>query len=330
MFEPLGTPAFLADARKNGKWRSPIKEILIFFVLTMVAQLVQGFLMMPYQLFYLLTDQEYYEVALKGDMEAALSYSVELQEKMMREPWYCIFMLFSTAAVIVAVLLYCRKMERRSYLSLGLTPRPYKEYAIGGAFGLVAFAAALGFSAVFGSVWYEGISENANVFFFIALLLGYAVQGFSEEILCRGYLMVSLGRSMPLPMAIVTSAFAFAALHMGNAGYTLLGFLNIFLFGVLMSLYMIRRGSLWGAAALHTVWNFAEGVLTDSYVSGMKMPASLFSFGLREGDSLIHGGTFGPEGGIAVTCILAVGIILLLMMKTKNAVADEAPNLEKK
>lgn len=318
MFEPLGTPLFLADARKNGKGRSPVREILIFFVLTMIAQLAQGFLMMPYQLIYILTDKGFFEVAASGDMNAAMEYSTALTLKMTGEPWYAVFMLLSTAAVIFAVWIYCCKMQGQSYLSLGLTRRPYKEYAIGLLLGLVAFAATLGFSLAFGSVSFAGISDNANAFFVIALLLGYAVQGFSEEILCRGYLMVALGRSMPLWMAVVASSFAFAALHMGNAGYTLLGFLNIFLFGVLMSLYMIRRGNIWGAAALHTAWNFAEGVLTDSFVSGMKMPVSLLSFSLKEGDELINGGAFGPEGGIAATCVLAVGIVLLLMMRSKN------------
>lgn len=320
MFEPLGTPPFLEDARKNGKGRSPVREILIFFVLTMIAQLIQGFLMMPYQLVYILTDKSFFEVAQSGDVEAALTYSTELQTRMMSEPWYWVFMLLSTAAIIAAVLFYCRKMERRSYFSMGLTRRPYKEYAPGVVIGILMFAAALGFSLAFGSVSFAGISGNANAFFVAALLLGYAVQGFSEEILCRGYLMVTMGRSMPLWMAVVISSFAFAALHMGNAGYTLLGFLNVFLFGVLMALYMIRRGSIWGAAAIHTAWNFAEGVLTDSYVSGMKMPVSLLSFSLKEGDELINGGAFGPEGGIAVTCVLAVGIVLLLMMRNKNNV----------
>lgn len=330
MFEPLGTPLFLADARKNGKGQSPVREILIFFVLTMIAQLAQGFLMMPYQLIYMLTDKGFFEVAALGDMDAALEYSAALTLKMTEEPWYWVFMLLSTAAVIFAVWIYCRKIQGRSYLSLGLTRRPYKEYAIGLFWGLLAFGAALGFSLAFGSLSYAGISDNANLFFALALLLGYVVQGFSEEILCRGYLMVALGRSMPLWMAVVSSAFAFAALHMGNAGYTLLGFLNVFLFGVLMSLYMIRRGSIWGAAALHTAWNFAEGVLTDSFVSGMKMPVSILSFLLKEGDELIHGGAFGAEGGIAVTCVLAVGIVLLLMMKSKNAALPEIPKKEEK
>lgn len=318
MFEPLGTPAFLADARRGRLQRSPVSEVFIFFLLTMIAQLLQGALTTPYTMIYILLDGKYKEFAAAGDMEGALAYSKVLEEKIMAEPLYIILMLFSTAATIACVLFYCRKLEGRSYFSLGLTKRPYKEYAVGFGIGILMLAVALGFSAVFGSVWYEGFSENFRVGTFIFLLLGYAVQGFSEELLCRGYLMVSMSRSMPLWMGVIVSAFAFAALHVGNAGFSFFGFLNVFLFGVLMALYMIRRGSIWGAAAIHTAWNFAEGVLVDSYVSGMKMPTSLFSFGQRAGDELIHGGAFGPEGGLAVTFVLALGIVLLLMAKTKN------------
>jgi len=329
MFEPLGTPTFMLD-EKRGAVRSPVIEILVFFLLTLIAQIAQSVLMLPYQLFYIFTDGKYFEIGKSGDMAAAMEYVQGLTERMMAEPLFQLFMLLSTVATIAAVLIYCRYIAKRSFFSLGLSKKPYKEYAVGFFFGILALAAVVGFSLAFGSVSFVGISGKGNAFFIVALLLGYAVQGFSEEILCRGYLMTALGRSMPLWMAVISSAFAFAALHVGNAGYSLLAFVNVFLFGVLMALYMIRRGSIWGAAALHAAWNFAEGVLTDFRVSGMPSAASIFSFTLSEGDEWIHGGAFGPEGGIAVTCVLAVGIVLLLMMKTKTDVPPMTVETEEK
>ena len=95
MFEPLGTPLFMLDEKK-GVMRSPVIEILIFFLLTFVAQLVQSALTMPYQLFYIFSDDKYFEIASSGDAKAALEYSVALAERMMAEPLFQLFMLFST------------------------------------------------------------------------------------------------------------------------------------------------------------------------------------------------------------------------------------------
>ena len=328
MFEPLGTPTFLADARRAAGRRSPVMEIIIFFVLTLVAQFFSNLVTVAYELVYLFGDEVAKEIVLKGDMEAALAYSEVLAEKIMGEPLFILLLLFSTAVTVALVLLYARKVERRSYLSLGLAGKPYKEYVLGLGVGLLLFAVALGFAAVFGSVWYEGLSARLRPGYVVFFLIAYAVQGFSEELLCRGYLMVAMGKNMPLWMGVVISAFAFSALHVSNTSCTPLGFINIFLFGVMMALYMIRRGSLWGAAAIHTAWNFAEGILTDSYVSGTKMPVSIFAFGQRAGDDIIHGGGFGPEGGIAVSFVLVIGIVLLLMAKTKGN-ADPMLNIPK-
>lgn len=329
MFEPLGTPAFMLDEGR-GVMRSPIVEILVFFLLTLVAQVVQSALVTPFVIFYILSDGSFLEISQTGDMAAYMAYVSEITEKISASPLFQLLMLFSTAATVIAVLIYVRLISKRSLASLGLTKRPVGPYAVGFLLGVLAFAAAVGFSLLFGSVSFAGISGNTNALLIVALLLGYAVQGFSEEFLCRGYLMTALGRSMPLWMAVVSSAFAFAALHVGNTGYSLIAFVNVFLFGVLMALYMIRRGSLWGAAALHAAWNFAEGVLTNFRVSGMPSASSVFSFALREGDEWIHGGAFGPEGGIAVTCVLTVGIVLLLMMKTKVTVPPMTVKTEEK
>ena len=104
MFEPLGMPAFLAD--RSGKTaRSPAFEICIFFVLTLVAQLVQSVLLTPIQFFYTITDEAYYEVATSGDVAAILEFSKQLAEKITHAPLYQVCMLLSTVAIIAAVIL---------------------------------------------------------------------------------------------------------------------------------------------------------------------------------------------------------------------------------
>lgn len=324
MFEPLGTPLFLADARKNAKWRSPVVEILIFLLVYLIAQSAQSILLYPYLFLKMLRDPAFYEITVNGDVNAAVAYTEKLiSEVLPQDPVYYFVMLFSTAALIAAAIVYCKCFEKRSLFSMGLSKGAIRSYPVGLLVGLVLFAVSLGFSAVFGAVKVEGLAANFSLPIVLVFLVGFAVQGFAEEIFCRGYLMVTLGKGLPLPFAIITSAFAFMGLHGANPNTSFLAFLNLFLFGVFMSLYMIRTGNLLGAAAIHTVWNFAEGVLTSFPVSGMPLPSSVLSVTLNPDKAWIHGGAFGPEGGIAVTFVLVLGIAILGMMKSKHTAAQD-------
>ncbi len=329
MFFSLGTPLFVSELRKDGKMRSPLLEFFIFILLSMIGQAVGGVLAVPYVLVSLLSDERFFaaysEAMNTMDVSAVYTYIDEKTLELMASPWYIFFMLLSTLGTIAAVLVYARKIDKRSYASLGLTRRGLLPYLGGFVLGLVAALVAVLFSAAFGALWLEGLSPDFNAPIALLLLLGFVVQGFSEELLCRGLLMTSLSRGLKLWMAVLVSALAFASLHSGNPSLGVIGYINLFLFGVLLALYMIRRGSIWGAAALHTAWNFAEGVLFGSPVSGMNMGVSLLRLGLREGDGFIHGGAFGAEGGIAVTFVLALGIAILLMMRTKDNQSAKAP-----
>lgn len=324
MFEPLGTPLFLADARKNAKWRSPVVEILIFLLVYLIAQSAESVLVFPYLLFKMLSDPAFYEVTMSDNANAAMAYTEKMiSEILPNDPVYYLVMLFSTAALIAAAIVYCKCFEKRSFFSMGLSKSAIRSYPVGILVGLLLFAVSVGFSAAFGAVKVEGLAADFSLPVALAFLVGFAVQGFAEELFCRGYLMVTLGKGLPLPFAIITGAFAFMGLHGANPGTSFLAFLNLFLFGVFMSLYMIRTGNLLGAAAIHTVWNFAEGVLTSFPVSGMPLPSSVLSVTLNPDKAWIHGGAFGPEGGIAVTFVLVLGIAILGMMKSKNTAAQD-------
>ena len=85
-------------------------------------------------------------------------------------------------------------------------------------------------AALAGGISIEGISPNFSVGYFVLFLLGFLIQGMAEEVLCRGYFMVSLARRYSLIVAIVTNAVVFAALHLLNSGITVLAFVNLVMF----------------------------------------------------------------------------------------------------
>ena len=226
--------------------------------------------------------------------------------------------LFSTAALILLSFIYCRLIEKRSFSSMGFCrQKPAAHYLSGLAAGALLFAVTVLICLLFGAVSIETagyISIGYIVLFFLAFL----VQGMSEEVLCRGYFLVSLTNRNSVLLAVVMNSLLFSLLHFFNPNVTFLALFNIFLFGAFCSLYMLFFNNIWGVCALHSAWNFVQGNIFGSNVSGMAFGSSLLTMSPRTGYDWLSGGTFGIEGGIAMTIVLVAGIILFLSLLLKR------------
>ncbi|NLP04919.1 CPBP family intramembrane metalloprotease [Candidatus Fermentibacteria bacterium] len=122
----------------------------------------------------------------------------------------------------------------------------------------------------------------------------------AEEIQFRGFLQDLFSiRGMKLP-GIVVSGVLFSFVHMNNPSAGLLSTLNIFLFGVLLSMLRVRTGGLAAPAILHWLWNSVTGIVLGLNVSGLELP-SLF----KPSGGLPWGG-FGPEESPILTVCLAL------------------------
>lgn len=297
----------------------PVVEVLIFLLVFSAASMVQSMILTPFQVVALL-QSDVFMALLKNPSENMGSIMTSLYDIMASLPhWYIVVQLFSTAAIIAACFVYCRVIEKRSWVSLGFVKKgAVAEYAAGLGIGLLLFAAAVGICLASGRVTLS-LTPAPAVGMIVLYFLGYMVQGMSEEILCRSYLMVSMQRGCPLWVAVLTNALLFTALHLGNPGVTPLALVNLALFGIFASLYTLRRGSIWGIGAIHTIWNFAQGNIFGISVSGMSGNPSLLTATVSEGGDLFHGGAFGMEGGIAVTIVLTLGCIALMLAKTKRS-----------
>ena len=88
---------------------------------------------------------------------------------------------------------------------------------------------------------------------------------------------------------------------------------------------MIRTSNIWGVCAIHSIWNFVQGNVFGCFVSGMNIENSLFVSDANLTRSLTNGGEFGPEGGVAVTLVLVVAIMLVVYLpQKKNVIANDA------
>ena len=227
--------------------------------------------------------------------------------------------LYTTVGTIAVCIFYCRRFEKRSLFSMGFVKKgAVTEYLAGLGMGLVMFGLAVGLCVATGHM-NLALSPAPAYGMLLLYFVGYLIQGMSEELLCRGFLMVSMQRNCPVWVAVLVNSLIFALMHLGNPGVTPLAVVNLLLFGLFASFYTLRRGSIWGIGGIHAIWNFAQGNIFGISVSGISGNPSLLTTTASEGGSLIHGGAFGMEGGVAVTLVLTVGCAVMLIMKTKKS-----------
>lgn len=307
-----------AQTKKGLLW---ILELLVFVAVFLVASIAQGFATVPMQLVMLFSDKAYMAAAASGDVAKLMEASMEVTQRLMESDGYMIGMLFSDIVMMLIVFLFCRFIQKRKLRTLGFIKKGMlKEYGLGMLLGFAFFSVCVLLGVLFGGLKIEGISPEFSIGIFVAYLLGYMVQGMTEEVLCRGYFLGSYARRYPVYAAVLANSLLFASLHLLNSGISVLAFINITLFGIFASIYFIRRGSIWGIGAFHSIWNLVQGNFYGIKVSGTPVGNTLFTTQAIAGKSLWNGGDFGMEGSLICTIVLTCGIIFLYTRKNKDAV----------
>lgn len=287
-------------------------EILLFIVVFFVCSLGQGIVILPAEIVALFTNEAYLAAVEAGDMVAVAEASVAA----VSNEGFMTISLIAEIVMIAITLGFCVLFEKRNPRKVGFTKGNFaKEYGMGLVAGFAFFSVAVLIAMLTGSM---KLSYQGGGAILILFAIGFMIQGMAEEVLCRGYLMCSVARRYPLWVGVVTNAVVFAALHLLNAGISVLAFVNLVLFGIFASLYFIRRGNIWGIGAFHSVWNFVQGNFYGIQVSGNSKMTSVLSSTFDESKELINGGAFGLEGGIAVTIVMVVGIVLLYLEPWKK------------
>ena len=191
-------------------------------------------------------------------------------------------------------------------------------------FGLLVGGAAICVAALVGmtlggySVTFNGSAAGAAVARTLVVsgvifLFGAA----AEEMLFRGYPLQTLMRSWPIPLALVISSVTFALVHMQNPyvvpGFT---FVNTLLAGAWLAVAYWRTRSLWFPFAAHLGWNWVQGAVLGSPVSGITKiaPDPLLRFA-DSGPVWLGGGRYGIEGG--ALCTLALLLSTLFIWRTR-------------
>lgn len=316
----LNMPKAVVEARKSQKGLHIVLECLIFVAVFLFSTFAESLPMTPVQTVMLLNSEAYKEAVAAADVNKIMEASMAITSTVTMQ----ITMLFATIMMIIVTMVFCKFIQKRKMTTLGFVKKgAVVEYIKGVVAGFVIFSVAVLICVVTGALKFEGISENFAIGTFVLFVVGYMIQGMSEEVLCRGYFMVSIGRRYSMWVAVIVNSVAFAALHLLNSGISVLAFINLTLFGIFASVCFIKTENIWLVGAIHSVWNLVQGNVYGIKVSGMDSVCSIFASNMVEGKEFINGGAFGLEGGIAVTIVLVIGTVLLLMWKKEDAVEEQ-------
>ena len=277
----------------------------------------------------LLTDGEYltsvmYSLKEVNTVSDVLASGANIIGVLMSTPAFLLSMGFG---YILINAYYCFRVKviERTPLSSGLglpLQRVLPRYLKGALIGFGMIFTVFGILAVTGQLKVTGfgfaVSSLPLLFSYIFM---WIFQGACEEIMFRGYMMPRLASRYGLIPAIAVSSLLFCLFHGINPGFSVLAFINLILISILYALIAYYTESIWIVCAAHTLWNFTQGNICGLEVSGNTGNVSLFHTEYAaNANPLITGGTFGPEGGLAVTAVTVIAIVaVIIIFRGKNA-----------
>lgn len=235
--------------------------------------------------------------------------------------------LVSFLFISLVVFFRVKFIEKRPISSIGFgKTKWFKQYILGFLIGLIMMALVVLLLAVLGCVQFESNPNQplgiSAIFPILIVLIGWIIQGGTEEVLARGWLMNVLGARYNITFGLIISSVFFGMLHLGNPNVNYVAVLNIALVGLFFGLYVIKTNDLWGVCGMHSAWNFAQGNLFGFEVSGLNVEVgSLIDLNLV-GNNLLSGGAFGPEAGLGATFILLFGILVLVLLDKRGVFSN--------
>ena len=224
---------------------------------------------------------------------------------------------------IAAYLLLARLVERRWPAEL-LRRSFLVDFAVG------ALAGAAYITAVVGALWLAGAYEVAGVRHDIQFAGSLLVTGLGaaifEELLFRGVLFRIVEEGLGTWAALLVSALVFGFVHIGNPGATAWSSVAIAIeAGLLLGMtYQVTR-SLPLCMGLHAAWNFTQGTVYGSAVSGLSGRNSWLVPRIS-GPDWLTGGAFGFEASVLAAAIgLAAALALAALAGSRGTIVDWRP-----
>jgi membrane protease YdiL (CAAX protease family) len=229
-----------------------------------------------------------------------------------RSVWTGIAISWAAALLLLAVLIVIERLTTgRPPRKIGFDPvYALRDLSLGVALGAALFSVVVLELAAGGHYRVTAIHLTPALAPAALLLLADAA---AEELLFRGIVFRLIEEWAGTWIALAISAILFGAVHVANPGATWVSTLAIALeAGVLLAAAFVVTKNLWLPIGLHFAWNFFEGPIYGTQISGHAFLTSAIGAQLR-GPALLTGGAFGPEAGLpaTITCLVAAAVLLV-------------------
>jgi hypothetical protein len=226
--------------------------------------------------------------------------------------------LFTLAALLAAYKVLTLALDRRPLGSVGLAfcGRWQVELGLGLGVGALMIAMVGVLERLLGAAQFSLNSAPPDRFAaWGAGALGMLfVAATNEELVFRGYPFQRLADSLGAAAAVALFAGLFGLAHLGNPSRTWVSTLNTMLVGIPLAVGYLRTRSLWLPVGLHFAWNFLQGFGLGLPVSGLGPPFSVLKARVS-GSELLTGGSYGPEGSLLTTGVIAAATVYLSLSK---------------
>ena len=229
-----------------------------------------------------------------------------------------LLIIYSTALTLFFAYIFARKILKRDKISLGLVDdRKFISYIKGILLGfslislIVLILKSLGFADIVTN------KTDLNIKLFLIFIPAWMIQGFEEEFLMRSILMNQIAGKASIYQGIFANSLIFSILHLGNLGFNLMSFINLFMVGLIFSLIFYKEDSIYMSAAAHSFWNMTMANIYGIRVSGFSQSGANILKTTLKGSPLISGAEFGLEGSI-ITSLVLVGVLIILISNIRK------------
>ena len=208
-----------------------------------------------------------------------------------------------TGVTLVLVYVACCQLQKMELKKIGFDPTNMaQEIAIGFGLGVAVAAAPVAAMALGGAYHIEKI--NAFNPLLICACLAMFLVALNEELMFRVFIFQTAERKWGTVASIVITSTIFGCMHLMNDvhGATmqqkLWGALSLIPeAGFLFNAALLVRRRIWLPVGIHWAWNFFEGSIFGTDVSGTNLGATVIEPSIS-GPGWLTGSAFGPEASV--------------------------------
>ncbi len=247
--------------------------------------------------------------------------------------------LFASALVLLVFWLWLRFFENRKLADVGLGRFNGARFGAGFLAGviLVVIAVAAGFALggyqIDGpGAWYNHLTPTWLLASILAIA-GTVLQATVTETLFRGWMLDTVGRQWGGVAAVAVNLLAVALIQGNNAFRApemMIGAVNFVLMAWLLSLNVLRDGTLWGVCGFHAAWNLAMGwgLGLNVDTGHLNVTAAILDMNtVYDAPVWLTGGDFGPDGSLLMTAAIVLFLLgrALFGLRLKGGFSKPGP-----